>query len=368
MDKQFDFTEIVHNISFEGNFLEAKPHGCGHINDTFVVYFDRNDGKKQRYILQRINHHVFTSPEKLMENINNITSFLRKKIVMAGGDPERETLNLIPAKNNKFYYKSSDGDYWRGYYYIEGASTYQTVTKPEHFYCAGKAFGRFQSLLSDYPAEELHVTIPDFHNTKKRFEKFLEAVDNDIANRAACAKDEIAFVENKAEEASLLVEMLENGELPVRVTHNDTKLNNVLIDDITSQGICIVDLDTAMPGLSLYDFGDSIRSGANTADEDERNLDKVCMDLHLFEEFTRGFLEAAGDFLTPTELDYLHLSAKIITFECGMRFLTDFLNGDTYFKVHREGHNLDRARTQFKMVRDMEIKFDSMYEIVNRYR
>ncbi len=368
METQFDFTEIVRNFCFKGDFKKAIPHGCGHINDTFIVVFDRHNGKNQKYILQRINHHVFTRPEKLMDNINGLTHFLREKIILYGGNPERETLNLIPAKNGKFYYKSSAGDYWRSYAYIEGARTYQTVLKPEHFYCAGKAFGKFQSLLSDYPAEELYEVIPDFHNTKKRFGAFLEAVDKDVVNRAVLAKEEIAFVEERAADASVLVDLLEKGDLPIRVTHNDTKFNNVLIDDITGQGICILDLDTAMPGLSLYDFGDSIRSGANPADEDEQDLKKVCIDLSLFEEFTKGFLEAANAFLIPTEVDYLSWAAKIITFECGMRFLTDYLNGDTYFKIHREGHNLDRARTQLKMVKDMEMKMDKMNAVVDKYR
>lgn len=368
MEAKFDFKEIVRNICFEGDFLEASPQGCGHINDTFTVCFSQQNGQKKRYILQRINHHVFTEPVKLMENINGITQFLREKILQSGGDPDRETLNLIPAKDGKYYYRSSAGEYWRGYNYVEGARTYQIVMKPEHFYHAGKAFGRFQRLLSDYPAHSLYEVIPDFHNTKKRFQAFIDAVDKDVVNRAIQAKEEIRFLEERADEASILIDLLDRGKLPLRVTHNDTKFNNVLIDDRTGQGICVIDLDTAMPGLSLYDFGDSIRSGANPADEDERDLSKVSMDLTLFEEFTRGFLEEGVNFLTSTEMSYLAWSAKMMTFECGMRFLTDFLNGDTYFKVHREGHNLDRARTQLKMVGDMENKFDQMNAITKKYR
>lgn len=367
-DCKFDFNEVVSNLSFEGGFIEAKPYGFGHINDTFAAYFRKPDGKMHRYILQRINHYVFKNPEKLMENIEGITRYLRAKIIESGGNPERETLNLIPSREGKSYYKSSAGDYWRGYIFIENAQTYQVVENPGHFYNAGKAFGKFQSLLSGYPAEKLHETIPDFHNTKKRFEAFIEAVERDVANRAAEAEREIEFVEKRAGEAPILVNLLEEKKLPLRVTHNDTKFNNVMIDDRTGEGICVIDLDTVMPGLSLYDFGDSIRSGANPAAEDERDLSRVWMELELFEHFTRGFLEYARDFLTRIELEYLPFSAKIMTFECGIRFLTDYLNGDTYYKIHHRGHNLDRARTQFKMVEDMESKFDRMMHIVAKYR
>lgn len=367
MENKPDFKEIVQNICFKGDFIEVQPYDCGHINDTFVAYFNLANGIKKRYILQRINHRIFTEPDRLMKNIVGITGFLREKIIKEGGDPTRETLNLVPTTNGKYYYQTSTGEYWRGYVFIEGANTYQRVMKPEHFYFAGKAFGRFQGLLSDYPVKELYEVIPDFHNTKKRFNAFQNAVANDIANRAAGVKDEIDFIIKRADEASLLIDQLEAGKLPLRVTHNDTKYNNVMIDDITGQGICIIDLDTVMPGLSLYDFGDAIRSGANPAEEDERDLSKVCMDLALYEEYTRGFLEEAGAFLTAAETEYLPWSAKIMTFECGMRFLTDYLNGDVYFKVHREGHNLDRARTQIKMVKDMESKFDRMAAIVKKY-
>jgi hypothetical protein len=221
--------------------------------------------------------------------------------------------------------------------------------------------------LCDFPADQLYETIPDFHHTRKRFEAFCASVEKDVANRALSVRDEIEFVEKRAEETSVLVDLLKQGKLPQRVTHNDTKFNNVMIDDETGEGVCVIDLDTVMPGLSLYDFGDSIRSGANPAAEDEQDLAKVCMDLDLYESYTRGYLDAARDFLTPIEIDYLCFAAKLMTFECGMRFLADHLDGDIYFKVHRPHHNLDRCRTQFKMVADMEAKAEQMVAIVERY-
>lgn len=366
-ERPVHFQDIVKNFQFEGKFIEAKPYGFGHINDTYVASFQKNDGTVLRYILQRINHTIFAKPEQLMRNIVMITSYLRDKIIKAGGDPDRETLNLIPTLDNRSYCKTPEGEYWRSYIFIEDAKTYQVVENLEHFYHAGRAFGKFQSMLSGFPADTLHETIPAFHNTKNRFSSFLEAVEKDRMGRAITVRNEIEFALKRAEETAVLVDLLEEGKLPLRVTHNDTKFNNVMIDDKTGQGICVIDLDTVMPGLSLYDFGDSIRSGANPAEEDERDLSKVCMDLTLFEQFSRGFLEYGRSFLTPLEIEYLPFSAKMMTYECGIRFLADYLNGDVYFKIHREGHNLDRARTQFKMVQDMEEKIDQMKEIIRKY-
>lgn len=365
---KYNVNDIVKGFAFDGTFIEAQSYGFGHINDTYAAYFAKADGDVHRYILQRINHNVFKKPEELMANVEGITKHLRKAIIEAGGNPARETLNLVPACNGKSYYKDSDGNYWRAYIFIEGARTYQVVEKPEHFYKAGKAFGTFQKFLASYPASTLNETIPNFHNTKKRFEAFVEAVEKDIKGRAEDVRPEIEFALKRDAEMGALVDLLEKGQLPLRVTHNDTKFNNVMIDDITGEGICVIDLDTVMPGLSLYDFGDSVRFGTNPAEEDEKDLEKVRMDLNLFEVFTKGFLEAAGGSLTPAELDYLPLAARIMTYECGIRFLTDHLNGDTYFKIHRDGHNLDRARTQFKLVADMEQKHDLMTQVVGKYR
>jgi Ser/Thr protein kinase RdoA (MazF antagonist) len=303
-----------------------------------------------------------------MQNVERVTAHLRKKIVVAGGDPERETLNLVPTMDGGTFCKTDTGEYWRAYIFIKGARTYQMAESLDHVYNVAKAFGRFLKLLDDFPAEQLYETIPDFHNTGKRFRALLAAVERDAKNRAQSVRAEIEFAERRAEETSVLVDLLERRKLPNRVTHNDTKFNNVMIDDETGQGICVIDLDTVMSGLSLYDFGDAVRSGANSADEDEPDLSKVCIDLDIFDRFASGYLDVARDFLTPTEVAHLAFSAKLMTFECGIRFLTDHLNGDVYFKIHRENHNLDRCRTQFKMVRDMENKFERMEEIVARYR
>ncbi len=363
-----DFSEIVKNFKFEGDFLDASLYGFGHIHDTYIVRFRKANGVVHRFVLQWINHYVFKNPEGVMQNIEGVTAHLRKKIITTGGDPERETLNLIPAVEEKTFYRAHDGNYWRAYVFIEDAQTYEVVKNLAHIYNAAKAFGKFQKLLSDFPAEQLYETIPDFHHTPKRFEAFVEAVDRDVKNRARSVKAEIEFVEKRVEDTSVLLDLLGQGRLPERVTHNDTKFNNVMIDDRTGEGICVIDLDTVMPGLSLYDFGDSVRTGAATAAEDERDLSKVGIGLDIFDRLVHGYLDTARDFLTSTEMDYLVFSTKLMTLECGMRFLTDHLQGDVYFKIHRENHNLDRCRAQFKMVKDIEEKFDQMVAIVDRYR
>lgn len=363
--------DVIKFFNIKGEFIEAEMINSGHINDTYFISLNdcsKVGNTKSHYILQRINHNVFKEPEKVMDNIIKVTKHLRNKIMTAGGNPDRETLKFIPAIDGRFYCKSKDGNYWRLYAFIDDAQTYQVVENSNHFYSAGKAFGRFQMLLSDFPVEDLHETIPDFHNTPKRFDALIEATKRDVMNRAMHVKPEIEFVEKRAYKTSIVIDLLQENKLPLRVTHNDTKFNNVLIDNKTGEGICVIDLDTVMPGTSLYDFGDSIRSGANTADEDEPDLSKVWMDINLFEQFTRGYLEMANGFFTPLELEYLPFSAMLITFELGMRFLTDYLNGDNYFKIHRGNHNLDRTRVQFKLVSDMEEKSEQMAKIVEKYR
>ena len=362
------FKDILNCFKIEGDFVEAVLVNSGHINDTYVVSFIKKDNTVQKYVLQKINQYVFKEPDKLMDNIIRVTDHIRKKIMDEGGNPERETLKFINEKQGKYFHKTPDGDYWRVYSYIEDAVTYQIVENSNHFYNAGKAFGKFQMYLNDFSVVNLHETIPDFHNTPKRLKALVEAINKDVKNRAITVKSEIDFVMKRAEETNTIVNLLNEGKLPLRVTHNDTKFNNVLIDVNTGDGICVIDLDTVMPGSSLYDFGDSIRSGANTADEDEPDLSKVWIDIGLFEHFTRGYLEMGYSFLTPTELEYLPFSARLITFELGMRFLMDYINGDTYFKIHREGHNLDRARVQFKLVSDMEDKYDKMKNIIVKYK
>jgi len=297
-----------------------------------------------------------------------VTTHLRQKIIATGGDPTRETLNLIPTVEEKTFCKTPDGNYWRAYIFIEEATAYQVAENLDHVFNAAKAFGKFQQLLSDFPAEQLYETIPNFHHTAKRFETFVEAIEKDIKNRASTVSAEIKFVEKRATDTSVLIDLLERGQLPERVTHNDTKFNNIMIDDATGEGVCLIDLDTVMPGLSLYDFGDSVRTGAATAAEDEQDLSKVGVGLDIFDRLAHGYLDTTRESLTSLEVDYLGFSAKLMTFENGIRFLTDHLSGDVYYKIHRENHNLDRCRTQFKMVEDMEQKYDRMVSIVEKYR
>lgn len=359
--------EAVNAFEFQGWNVSCERYGSGHINDTFLVV-NEADEKEYRYILQRMNHDIFKDPVSLMKNVEGVTKFLREKIIANGGDPERETLNLVKTRDDGYYFVDSDRNYWRAYYFIGDATCYNLVEKPEDFYQSGKAFGHFQRLLSDYPAKELSETIPNFHNTPVRFETFQQAVKDDVCKRAALVQDEIQFVMDRAEDMTAAQSMLEDGRLPLRVTHNDTKLNNIMIDDATREAVCIIDLDTIMPGLSIFDFGDSIRFGANTAEEDETDLSKVSLSLPLFDVYTKGFLEGCQGKLTEAEVKMLPMGAKLMTLECGMRFLTDFLQGDTYFKIHRENHNLDRTRTQFGLVADMEKKWADMEATVKKYQ
>ena len=354
---------ISREFPFSGRLTEIVPYGSGHINDTYRVTCQKEDHAVERYIIQRINTNIFKADE-LMENISGITEWMKKKIQADGGDPARETLNIVKTKDGAAYYQDEDGSCWRAYIFIERATSYNMVEKPDDFYQCGLAFGRFQQMLSDYPAGTLHEAIPDFHNTVKRFRDFKHAVEQDACGRRAAAAGEIRFVEEREEQAGVLCRMRESGELPVRVTHNDTKLNNIMIDDDTRKAICVIDLDTVMPGLAAYDYGDSIRFGASTALEDETDLSKVTCDMELFRLYTRGFLEGCAGRLTAKETEMLPMGAWMMTYECGMRFLADYLEGDVYFKIDYPSHNLDRARNQFKLVRDMEEKMGIMNQIV----
>ena len=355
--------EAIANFDYEGKLLSKEPFGSGHINDTYLLKYEISEMGILKVILQRMNREIFTNPVELMENVVGVTTFLRKKIIENGGDPERETLNVIPAKDGKPYYVDSKGEYWRSYVYITDASSYDQVEKPEDFYESAVAFGHFQRMLADYPAETLNETIKGFHDTRARFQVFKDTVAKDVCGRAAEVQDEINFVLAHEDVANVFGELQDKGKLPLRVTHNDTKLNNVLLDAKTRRALCVIDLDTVMPGSSLYDFGDSIRFGAATAAEDERDLSKMEMNLARFRVFTRGYVCACPG-LTEKELELLPLGAKTMTMECGVRFLTDYLDGDHYFAVHRDGQNLDRARTQFKLVADMEKKWNEMQKIV----
>ncbi len=362
-----DLIHIAERFAIEGEIGSIEAHGNGHINDTFLVTCRLAEGKTRRYILQRMNQEVFKNPKELMENVTGVTTFLQNKIRENGGDPEREALNVILLKDGGSYWQEEDNTFWRVYRFVEGADSLDVVERPEEFYESAVAFGQFQKLLADYPAESLHETIPNFHNTIDRVEKFKKAVEADVMKRAADVREEIQFVLDREADCHVLCDMLAAGEIPLRVTHNDTKLNNIMLDHETGKGICVIDLDTVMPGSALYDYGDSIRFGANTGAEDEKDLSKISCDLELFSLYTKGFIEGCGGSLTEKEIRMLPMGAKLMTLECGMRFLTDYLEGDHYFKIHRPEHNLDRTRTQFRMVKDMEDKWEKMQEIVESF-
>lgn len=369
MEKQIcrRIDEVIRRFHYNGELIDHSAYGSGHINDTFLLQFRQPDGTIEKQILQRVNNSVFKNPVEVMENIQGVTAFLRRKIVENGGNPDRETLNLRTAEDGRCYYLDQDGNYWRSFGFISGATCYDKVENKEHFYQSAVAFGNFQCLLADYPAQTLHETIVGFHDTAARFETFCQAVKDDVCGRASQAEKEIRFAMDHQDTACVFGDLLKAGRLPLRVTHNDTKLNNIMIDDHTGKAVCIIDLDTVMPGLAMNDFGDSIRFGASTAAEDERDLSKVSCDMDLFDLYAKGFIEGCAGKLSSLEISLLPMGAKVMTYECGIRFLTDYLQGDTYFKIHREGHNLDRCRTQFRLVEDMEQKWDTMENIIGRY-
>jgi Ser/Thr protein kinase RdoA (MazF antagonist) len=358
MKDTHDVREVAQHFQFRGEIASFAPHGNGHINDTYLVTC-LNHGGPARYVLQRINRKVFRDAAAVMQNIERVTAHLAAQ---ASGEPvdDRRTLRLIPSRDGQNWHVDEAGETWRAYTFIENARTYETATSAAQSFQAALAFGRFQQRLADLPAPRLHDTIPDFHHTPKRFAALEAAIAADGAGRAAQVQPEIEFALSRRSITGILLD----AGLPERITHNDTKFNNVLLDDTTGEAICVVDLDTVMPGLALYDFGDMVRTTTSPAAEDERDLNKVTMQFALYEALVRGYLQAAGGFLTPVERHHIAFSGKLITFEIGIRFLADHLNGDTYFKVHREGHNLDRCRTQFKLVESIEMQEDEMNRLV----
>lgn len=361
-----DLSTIKEKFGIKGELLEAVPYGFGHINSTYCIIV--NDGEeKTRYILQKINNNIFRDVDGLMNNIKYVTEHIRKKNE-GGPDADRCTLTVITTVDGGLYYKDEDGNYLRLYLFVEDTVALQTVENPEQLKTLGAAFGNFQNQLADFDVSKLVETIPNFHNTADRYRLFEEAVKNDLAARAAEVREEIEFVRARKADTELLLGLFNEGKLPLRVTHNDTKLNNLLFDANDLRAVCVVDLDTVMPGLVHYDFGDSIRFGASTGAEDEKDLSKIEMSLELFEKYTEGFMSACGSKLNDCEIEYLPFSAKLMTLECGIRFLTDYMNGDTYFKIHYPEQNLDRAHTQFKLVCDMENKMDKMKAITAKYR
>ncbi len=362
--QQDDLAAVSSRFAVRGVLAWIRPYGNGHIHDTYLASY-RHRGHRKRYVHQRINQRVFRDPPALMGNIQRVTRHLRQKLRQAGvEDLRRCSLTLVPACDGSSFYQDPAGNYWRTYDFVEGASIYDTVASPRMAYEAARAFGRFQKLLLDLPPPRLDETIPGFHDTEFRFGQFLSALERDPRNRARDAREPIRFARSCESLIRVLPRLCKQGRLPERVTHNDTKINNVLLDAATGKMLCVIDLDTVMPGLSIHDFGDLMRTGSGTHREDERDLSRVGVELPLFEALARGYLAETAHFLTPTERQYLPFSGQLIAYELGLRFLTDHLEGDVYFKIRREDQNLDRCRAQFKLVESIRRHEERMVQMV----
>ena len=356
---------IIGQFDIPGECTDFRPSGSGHINETYIVTFEYS-GTRTRYILQRINEQVFKNPVLLMENMRRVTDHIRHKLVQESTlDFSRKSLTLILTKNGENVCQDEENHYWRVCLYIEKTVCYESIWAAEQAYELGKVFGEFQNKLIDFPPPRLHDTISDFHNTPKRFEAFQKVVQSDPHNRAKHAKEDIDYALANETLAHVLSDLQEKGKLPERISHNDAKINNILVDEKTSQGLCVIDLDTVMPGLSLYDFGDLFRTSICKAKEDEPDLSKIQIEIPLFQGLVQGYLTTAGSFLTPLEKSLLVSAGKLITFEQGIRFLMDYLNGDTYYKIHRKNHNLERARAQFRLVQLATEQEDALDKIVS---
>ncbi len=360
-----DLREISDLFDIRADFVGGMPYGSGHINDTYCASFDQAGLRPIRYILQRINTNVFKAPVQLMENISRVTRH-SLELLIREGNPEarRRTLTCIPANDGKPYAVDTHGNYWRVYPFIERATGHDEIQNNDQAYEAAKAFGNFQKLAAGLGGARLHETIPDFHNTPKRLEALRAAIEADPLNRAAAVKSEIGFVEARAADCLRITDLITAGTIPERVTHNDTKLNNVLLDDETAEGVCVIDLDTTMPGSALYDFGDMVRTATPTTREDSTDLDKLDLRMDRFDALVRGYLASTRSFLNSAELENLAFSGKLLTLECGIRFLTDYLQGDVYFKIKRPQHNLDRCRNQFAFVAAIEKRLPEMEKVV----
>jgi len=356
---------VIDGFDFSGTLASCVEIVTGHINRTYRLTFS-GGGAKREYLLQRINTFAFKKPEEVMENVTLVTEHLRRAIAARGANAENRVLRVIPTREGRPLLYDAQGGAWRAYNFIAHAHSVDSVESPRQFEIVGRAFGDFQGMLSDFPIQCLHDTIPHFHDTPRRLENFEASVSADAVGRVGSAREEIAFVRARREAMGEIVRMIESGALPLRVTHNDTKCNNVMVDDATGEALCVVDLDTVMAGASLYDFGDAIRFGASTAAEDERNLAKVRLDMDLFAAFSEGFISRTAANLTRTELENLVLGALVMTFEVGLRFLTDYLDGDVYFRTEYPDHNLVRARCQFRLLSDMEAHREAMEAVVRR--
>ena len=361
-----EIKHVLRQFCFEGRFADAQELLSGNINNTYRVSYTQADGSRRDYVLQQINTYVFKKPEEVMSNVHRVTEHIERAVVRAGGDVSRRVLRLIPTRGGLWMFRDDQGRCWRAYDFISNAVAYDRPERPEHFMEAGRAFGNFQKMLFDFPAEELYETIPNFHNTKKRFYDFVAAVAEDKGGRVRYVEKEIDFFFDRRKMMSQVVDMIDRGEIPLRVTHNDTKMNNVMLDSVSGEGLCVIDLDTVMAGSALYDYGDAVRFGASTAAEDEPDTSKIALDMDLFKAFTKGFVGEVNGSLTDTELKMLPLGIKIMTCELAMRFFTDYIDGDLYFKVRSPEHNLIRAHAQMKLLEDIEAKYDELCEITEK--
>ena len=362
-----NIAEIGARFAINGTFVEGEEVQSGHINTTYLASYENNEGEISRYILQRINENVFPQPLVVMKNIERVTNHINRKVFRKKRDFGGQTLNLYPGRDGKNCVFGPEGGVWRCYNFIEGCCTYDVVENTRQAYQAAKAFGAFQDLVSDLPVDKVEVTIPGFHDTPARYARLMESIKTDPCDRVRDVKEEIDFITSREAITGVLLNHLAHGRLTERVTHNDTKLNNVMIDEQTDEAVCVIDLDTVMPGLALYDFGDLIRGATSPVAEDEMDVSKVEMRLPMFEAIVEGYLETARNFLTPLEIDLLPFSAKLISLETGIRFLTDHLDGDKYFKVHRDHHNLDRCRTQLALVKSIEDQEEKMLSFVKKW-
>ena len=357
--------EISRQFQIYGEIQHAETFKIGHINETYSATYDQG-GNRVRYIHQKINKNVFKNPAAVMKNLARVTSHLRRKLEAQNArDLTRRSLVIIPTRDGESFYRNGDGEFWRTFVFIEGVQTFESVRSPRQAFEAGRAFGEFQNLLVDLPGGRLVETIPHFHNTRRRFAALQRAVESDHFNRAKEAQREIAFALARENIVDVILNAMAKGRIPERVTHNDTKFNNVMLDTKTGEAMCVVDLDTVMPGCALYDFGDMVRTTTSPTLEDELDLLKVRMHLPTFKKLAAGYLSTAGEFLNAAEKSLMAFSGKLITFEIGIRFLTDFLSGDTYFRIHRSGHNLDRCRTQFKLIESIEQQEKAMQKYVD---
>ena len=356
---------ISNEFAIAGEFVEGVEIDSGHINNTYLAVYEEASGKHSKYILQRINEFVFKDPLQVVKNVEAVTRHINWKVLRVKQDLGGQTLNIYPARGGRSYAFGEGGGVWRCYNFIEGCKTYDVVENTRQAYQAAKAFGSFQDLVSDMPLEEVVETIPDFHNTPKRYARLMEVVEADPKGRLKGVESEVRFIQQREVLCKQLLELAEKGELPMRVTHNDTKLNNVMMDAETDEAVCVIDLDTVMPGLSLYDFGDLVRTATSPVEEDEKDLDKVEMRMPMFKALAEGYIDGC-DCLTPLEIEHLVTGGKLMTLEVGIRFLTDYLEGDVYFKTEYAEHNLVRARSQLKLLECIEENEGEMNKFVSR--